>query len=286
MNKHIKIIPVCVLFIFLFIPFCTALAENINSLPDWYPENIASFQDFHAENPPRVVDNANLLTAEEEKALSSKAQELADKYNVGFVIFTDDSSHGLSKEMYASDFFIFNGYGTGDDYSGVILFLCMEPGNRGWRTLAFGKCEKIYDNEKLINELDDAVEPDIVGGNYNEAFDAYIGYTDYILKHKKMPVSSGTKAKCGGLGLISGLVLAAFKTSSQKKSMNIKPEMAAASYFINDSLNISDKSANFLYSSLTKTPRATETRSSGGGSSFGGGVSSSGHTFSGGGRDF
>ena len=286
MIKHLKIIPVCALLIFLLLPLGTVLAQNPNALPDWYPENIAVFHDFHAVKPPRVVDNAGILTDEQEEALSEKAQELSEKHDTGFVIFTDNSTYGLSKEIYASDFFIFNGYGAGDNYSGVILFLSLELGNRGWRTLAFGDCEKIYNNERLINQLDDAIEPDIVGGKYYEAFDAYIDYTDYILKHERFPVSSGTKAKSLGLGLIAGLIAASAKTSSAKKRMNIQPQMAAATYFINDSLNISNKTANFLYSSITKTPRVTESRSSGGGSSFGGGVSSSGHTFSGGGRDF
>ena len=125
MNKHIKFITVCALLFFLLIPICSVLAANIYGMPSWYPESPETFQDFHGKNLKRVVDNANLLTVEEEEALSEKAEELSEKYDKGFVILTDKSSYGLSKEVYAADFFIFNGYGVGDNYSGVILFLFM-----------------------------------------------------------------------------------------------------------------------------------------------------------------
>ncbi len=71
-----------------------------------------------------------------------------------------------------------------------------------------------------------------------------------------------------------------------KNAMKMRPDMAAANYLVDNSMNIRNKQANFLYSTLTKTPKPSENRSSGGGSSFGGGSSSNGTSFSGGGRDF
>ena len=287
MNKNIRLISVFILLFLILAQIISVYAEPAydtqDAMPYWFPQNPESFPNFHGSDLKRVVDDADLLTDEEEAALSQKIQKTVDTYNVGFVIFTDNSTHSLSKEVYSADFFLFNGYGVGDDFSGATLFLCMEPGNRGWRTTSFGKCREIFKSE-IINKLDDEIEADIKSGNYYNAFDKYVDCFDFIMKHKRFPASAETKAKSLGVGLVIGLIFAAIRISSMKHEMKLHPETAAADYLTGGSLKIRNKRANFLYSTITKTPRDTE-RSSGG-SSYSHGSSSNGTSFSSGGRDF
>ena len=128
-----------------------------SAMPSWYPSNVNSFQRFHTSSgTSRVVDDADILSAAEEKQLAATVNEMRDRLDMDFVVFTDTSTHGLSRAVYAADFYEFNGYGVGDDYNGLVIFICMEQGNRGWWTAACGACRQQI-TEGNINQVDDAI---------------------------------------------------------------------------------------------------------------------------------
>lgn len=149
----------------------------------WYPENQPDFQDFHGENLPRVVDNAEILTDEQESELSAEVQYIVDRYNIGYVIFTDDDNHGLSKEVYSADFLYYNGYGVGDTYDAVVFYLSLEEGNRGWRTTSIGNCENIF-NSTVTYTIDELVDYDIrTNRDYYTAFKKHIAFVDSLMSN-------------------------------------------------------------------------------------------------------
>ncbi|MBO4320431.1 MAG: TPM domain-containing protein [Treponema sp.] len=141
--------------------------------PKWWPEDVSAFEDFHNENASRVVDEAHIFTDEEIAAMKEGIKRIQDDWGIDLVIFTDNSTYGETHALYAADFHHFNGYGFGDDYTGTVLMICMDPGYRGWWTAATGKCQALY-TEEVINDLDDNLEPYMVAGKYGEGVISYI----------------------------------------------------------------------------------------------------------------
>ncbi|MBO4387572.1 MAG: TPM domain-containing protein, partial [Treponema sp.] len=147
--------------------------------PAWYPKDLEAFEDFHDADAPRVVDVADIFTKEEEEQMLSIIKAIQKDAGKDMVVYTDVSTYGLSRKTYAADINELCGYGLGDDFSGTVLFICMEKDNRGWWTDAMGECEEIY-TEYVINYLDDALEPYMVGGKYGE------GVIDYLKNVKNL----------------------------------------------------------------------------------------------------
>ena len=102
------------------------------ALPAWYPKDPLSFPFYHDEKAPRVIDIADIFSGEEEQQMEARLAELRTSLGKDIVILADVSTYGLSRSVYAADFYDFNGYGIGPDREGVCLMICMEPGNRGW----------------------------------------------------------------------------------------------------------------------------------------------------------
>ena len=89
---------------------------------------------------PKIVDNAELLTADERATLEQRANALAGQYGFDVVILTTDSLNGVDSQSYADNFYDQNGYGVGPNYSGILLLLSME-----YRDWAISTCgEAIY----------------------------------------------------------------------------------------------------------------------------------------------
>lgn len=70
----------------------------------------------------RIYDYADLLTDEEEEALSETARELSEKWSVDLVTVTIDDDEGLTSMEYADDFFDYNGFST----TGVLMLINMD----------------------------------------------------------------------------------------------------------------------------------------------------------------
>ena len=151
-----------------------AQTQEMTNKPAWYPEDPEHFTKFHDEKAPRVVDKADLYTPEEEAAMESRLAEIRQELQADIVVCTDTSSYGLDHRIYAADFYDFNGYGIGDDYEGVILFICMDPDDRGWWTCCTGPRSRGMYTEEIANQVDDILYDYLVAGEY------YEGTADWI----------------------------------------------------------------------------------------------------------
>ena len=60
---------------------------------------------FAAEDAPRLVDGADLLTDSEETALRDKLDEISERPQVDMVIVTTDSLEGKSPKEFADDYY-------------------------------------------------------------------------------------------------------------------------------------------------------------------------------------
>ena len=110
----------CFLGVFLFVSFfsLSALAAD-------------------PQTPDRVIDGADLLTAEEETALRRRIAELTEQYACDIVILTADSLYGQSPRSYADTLFDDNDCGIGSERDGILLLVSMAT--RDWYISTSGK---------------------------------------------------------------------------------------------------------------------------------------------------
>ncbi|MBO4413224.1 MAG: TPM domain-containing protein [Clostridia bacterium] len=179
--------------IFIAVMLVSLAAPVFADAPYWWKTE-RPFPNFTAENPPRVVDDADLLTDDEEALLSKEIGDMCEKYNFSYVLFTDDDLHeDLTNETrdyhkenkYAADFLYFNGYGIGSNYSATVLFhfiVTEDDGSlyRGWTTISIGDNESIF-TEDRINYVDDLVEPYFRSGDYLNAYLTHVRYVESLL---------------------------------------------------------------------------------------------------------
>ncbi len=216
-------------------------------------------------SPPNVVDDADLLTAEQESGLSQLAAQLRDTYEMYVVIHTVWSLGGKTAEAYADDFFDYNGYGVGSEYSGVILVLSMEY--RDWAISTYGNAIHALSDRKL-DDLFDSMSYDLSEGDYYEAFLTYLyGLEDCFQDYMESHASPGQKdylsvvlislAVGAGVGLIGLLML----RSGMQTAVS---QTGAQSYLVNNSFVLPVNQNTFLYS---RTSRMRLPESNGGGGS-------------------
>ncbi len=259
--------------------------------PYWYPDKVENpFPDFHGVNLPRVVDDADIFTDSEEAELTRLINDFIaehqDKYDL--VLYTDVSNYGLPDGILAADFYQFNGYGKGDNYSGSVIFISMEPGNRYWWSAGRGDSYS-YFNMDNVNEIDDRIEPYMVDGDYFGAMKKYIQALEVLYENGSLPHEMGTTdyVMITVFAAIPALIVGLINRGSKLKTMkNVAYATNANDYVVPNSFVLRDKKITFLYQNVVKTYIPPSNSSSGGRSSGGSYHSSGGGSFSGGGRHF
>ena len=137
-----------------------------SDLPAWYLADPALFVPFHDETASRVVDDADIFTDEEEARMEARVGEIRKELDRDIVVYTNKSACGMDHSIMAADFYDFNGYGCGDDFEGVCLYVCMDPEDRGWWVACTGPDTKGLYTEDIANDIDDALFEFMVDGEY------------------------------------------------------------------------------------------------------------------------
>lgn len=120
---------------------------------------------------PKIVDEADLLTENEEAVLEKIAQQVVSDFGMDVVIVTVDDLDGKSSEAFADDYFDYHGYGIGANYSGVLLLISMEE--RDWAISTCG--DAIYAlTDYGIQELFRSFSSQLSSGYYFDAFSTFL----------------------------------------------------------------------------------------------------------------
>ena len=151
-----------------------------SDMPAWYPKEPQTFPFYHDADAPRIVDRADIFTDEEESSMEARLAELREQLGRDIVVFTDVSTYGLSRSVYAADFYDFNGYGIGDDREGVCLMICMDPGDRGWWACCTGPDTMGLYTETIANQIDDLLYEYMKAGDYGT------GAADWIENFRRL----------------------------------------------------------------------------------------------------
>lgn len=126
-----------------------------DGFPAWYPDDPKNFTFFHDPTAPRVVDLADIFTPAEEERMEARLAAIRKELDRDIVIYTDVTDYGMGKDIWAADFYDFNGYGCGSEREGVCLFIDMDPDNRGWWACCTGSDTMGLYTEDVANAIDD-----------------------------------------------------------------------------------------------------------------------------------
>lgn len=237
---------------------------------------------------PRVVDEADLLTAEEESELLSVVDEISERQQFDVAIVTVESMNGASAQNFADDFYDYNGYGMGENADGALLLVSME--DRDWyiTTAGFG-ITAITDAG--IDYISDRFIDDLSDGEYYSAFETYARLCDdFVTQAKTGEPYDGSHMPRGEfrvgirllIAVIFGYIIAQTSVEAMRRTLkSVRPQRSAGNYIVPGSLKLNRCEDRFLYSNVTRTERPKENSS---GSSIH--TSSSGRSHGGGGGKF
>lgn len=232
---------------------------------------------------PAVKDMAGYLSAEESAEITALLERIRGKFNVDAAVVTVDSYDQSSIRAAADDYYDYNGYGVGSDYSGFMLMICR--GTREYYITTCGSSIRVM-NDVNIDYLCLNVESYLKKDDYYSACRvfaerAYEIYSDYENGVVFDPTDFESNAIYYVIAWLIAAVLALIVTMAAKSTMNDAVRKAAANEYVKQgSVNITKSRDVFLYSTVTKTKRA---QNSSGSSTH---TSSSGRSHGGGGGSF
>lgn len=142
--------------------------------PAWFPADLDEAYVYFDADAPRVVDYANIISEDTEAAMELRIAEISAEIGKDVVIVTDVSSYGLGEDIYAADFYDYNGYGIGPEHEGILLFLNMDPNDRGGWTVETGSETRALLTQSVANRLDDFLYDTLATGNYERALSDWI----------------------------------------------------------------------------------------------------------------
>lgn len=224
------------------------------------------------DNPP-IIDDAGYLMQSELDELSRELDKVREKYNFEVAIYTESDMTSDTAEAGADDIYDYNGYGTGENDDGIMLYICR--GTREYHFTTHGKGLE-YFNKNGLKYLESKVVPYLTENDYYEAFDAYIETSEELLSMAKSgkPYTEkqySTKYLIAVIVicLVAPLLIAFIMMKKKLKKMKTAVENDyAGNYMKPGSMNLTLSRDLFLYSRITKTEKpkgdsGTHTSSSG-----------------------
>ena len=233
----------------------------------------------------RMVDDAGLLTSNEADTLNDKLYEISANRDCDVVIVTVDGLGGKTATQFADDYFDYNGYGVGSDYSGILFLISMADRDWAISTCGYGiTAFTDYGQEQIVS----AIKPDLSDGEYYDAFNAFADYADDFLSKAESgdPVDVNNPIEIpednplrelllNPVGIVILLLIAFLLAGVPLKKLkdeinNVKFKSGASDYVRQGSLQILQSYDNFLYANTTQqriqTESSSSSRSSGGSS--------------------
>lgn len=230
-------------------------------------ENVPGFEGW-------VQDGVGLLTSEEEEALEKECSRVSERYHTGVYIITTPDFGGGDIKIWQNQ--IFAEYGLGSKTSGGGVMLAISMAERDWGLVGFGAAQEAfttYGRERLGEKILD----DLSDGDFGDAFEKYVSIAeDYLAAAEKgkpytedHPYGEGWRIPMIiGVSFLLSFFVSLSVVLSWKKSMNTRVcRDGAMEYMKSGSFHLFNHSDRFLYHTVTRTKRQTETHSDSGGSS-------------------
>lgn len=192
--------------------------------------------EYRLEGLPQMVDDADLLTPEEEARLEAQLQEIRERQQFDVVVVTENSIGDKAPAAFADDYFDYMGYGCGPDRDGILLLLNMDSrdwimSTSGYGVTAFTDAGQKYMSEQFL--------PDLGDGEYAKAFEKFAELSDDFVTQARSgePYDSGNlpKGSVSPFWIFGDLAIggaAGYVTASRRKNQlkELKPKKTAADY--------------------------------------------------------
>lgn len=196
-----------------------------------------------------IVDDAQLLTAEEEDDLRQRASRIHDSQGIWVSVVTVGSLNGKSAQRYADDFYDNNYYHDHPD--GVLFLIAMDT--REWHISTCGAAiDRLtdYELDQIFFSMADELSDD-------RFYDAFLVFMDLLPSYSQarqetepgiedliriIPVAILIGAAAGGITILV-----------MRGQMNTAtPQRSAGNYLINGSYQLKKHFDIFLYSRVTR----------------------------------
>ena len=302
-----KCFKIFLLFLVLFLPYIKVDASTntyVRTYENWLvpndivvdSSNMSSVLSTPAVNAEeKIYDFASLLTSQEEVILYDEVIQFIEKSNLDLAIVTVSDydkicSYEDCSQVYADDFYDYNSFGLGDDYSGLLFLVDMK--NREIYISTTGKAMDMY-NDIRIDKILDAIYTEFGSDKY---FEGITKFMTIIENYDTMGLPSNIDSKYAisadgeiyrkfpwliVLGVPSVITIIVMGILISKNKM-VKVATTSREYLEKGSINIKVVRDVLTSSHTTSTP-ISHSSSSGGGSSHSG---SSGRSHGGGGHHF
>lgn len=248
-----------------------------------------------AQGEKSVVDQADLLSAEEEQLLSQKTEELSETWKQDFVVVTTSDAEGKTSEEYADDYYDNNGY----QENGVLYLIDMD--NRSVWISTSGAMIRFLTDQRIERVIDEGYEQ-LKSGEYADCFMKMLGQTEIFMGQGIPDNQYNYDTETGEISryrtvtamelviaviaaVAAGVIFVVLITTSYK----MKHGRYSYPFHEKGRMDLTQKEDRFINEVVTRR-KIQQNNSSGGGKSGGGGssihTSGGGHSHGGGGRSF
>ena len=229
---------------------------------------------------PRVVDYGYMFTDDEEAKLEEALYKLINKYGYDFLIMTAENHGSASDDYeYIEGVWDANNFGTGSDYSGWAIFICLQ--DRTWIHDSCGRAND-YLTYDTVNIIDDKIESKMQSGDYYGAMMDAISELDTLFRlgaEKYVQNASGgggggstqktfwEKLMTGGIsGTVAGFIAGLINVGRAKRSMKtVSAAYGAGEYVERGSFRMARNEDILMNTYTQRTPKTQHSSGGGGG---------------------
>ena len=211
----------------------------------------------------RVVDEADLLTADEEKALDAKLAAVEQSHKVRILIGTMQDTGGAALGKVANN--VVDQIPA--DNGTIVLLLSMKE--RDWYISTDNKMSVRITDGKGVEYLSGEFLPDLKEGKYAAAFTTFAATTDEMLTYyekegEPYDPANAFNLMAFGIALACALILGGtIYYVLYKYESNVTFAAEADAYLNHDSFRLTQDEDNFLYTTVTRRTKEKKESSSG-----------------------
>lgn len=210
-----------------------------------------------------VNDFADIISSDTEQKLLQSVNDFSIENNFDIVILTTPSINGSSAKNYANTFYDQNNFGKNSSKDGCLLLISTD--DREWYFLTNG-----YNaiNSSALNNFEKNILPYFSSENYDKGFSEYINFVQtYVINAQNTPTSTINSTHFLIIALISAFIGITYILSLRKEMKTVDFVKHAKHYEVENSFDLSQKSDVFLFSTVSKVVKSSN---SSGGRSRGG----------------
>ena len=223
----------------------------------------------------RVIDDAGLLSPQQESQLEEAIAEIARQYQFDVVLLLKQNIGNQAPRYYAADYYDYGGYGYNSTKDGIMLLLVTGAGvgNRDYCILNTGLSESIF-TDGVLYDIEEDILPYLSRSSYYTALQLFVSRVAERLHYMNRSPLERANALFPVLA-VGGLIIALIVVFALKSQMKtVRRKKGAASYVREGSFQLTRVQDVYLYTTTHR--QRIETNSSGGGHGGGGFTGSSG----------